>query len=367
MGHLLNGKDEVYRALAERLSRFPVGVVVNENLIEILKRLYSEAEAAVGGKFPLKPLALGKIAEITGMPGRELKETLENMAGKGLVVDMPRRDTVYYMLSPMVVGFFEYTFMRAGPLGNREMAELFEQYFKDEGVAEELFGTSTKMFKVLVYERLIPELVQTEVLSYEKASEVIRGSGGGSLSMCACRHKSSHLDKVCGAPVGDICTSLGRPAEWLVRRGFAREAKVDELLRNLERSEKLGLVLLADNVLNEPAYICHCCGCCCGVLRTIKGKKISAVHPSNFIAAVEPSLCLNCAACADSCHIDAVTMDEAAGLPVVNSETCIGCGVCANSCPGGAMTMQRRTELHTPPRNKVEQLVSIALERNRLE
>ena len=362
-----NGKEEVYRALAERLSRLPVGVVINETLMEILKRLFTEVEASVGGKFPLEPLAREKIAEITGIPERELKKILETMAEKGLVVDISRQDTVYYMLSPMVFGFFEYTFMRAGPLSNREMAELFEQYLKEDDVVEEIFGASTKMFRALVKEKLIPQLVQTEVLSYEKASAVIRSSGGGALSMCACRHKASHLGNICGAPVNDICATLGQPSRWLIRRGFAREAPVDELLRNLERSEELGLVLLADNVLDEPAFLCHCCGCCCGVLRNIKEKKISTVHPSNFIATVDPSLCLKCAACAGSCQICAVTMDDTTGLPVVNGETCIGCGICAGSCPGSAMTMQRRPELHTPPRSKMDQLASIALERNRLE
>lgn len=57
MGHLLNGKDEVYRALAEHLSRFPVGAVINETLMEILRRLYTESEAGLGSRIPLKPTA----------------------------------------------------------------------------------------------------------------------------------------------------------------------------------------------------------------------------------------------------------------------------------------------------------------------
>ncbi len=366
MGHMLNGKDEVYRALAERLSRFPVGVVINETFIQILRLLYTDTEAALGSKFPLIPLSYEKIQEISGTRDQELKIILEQMAAKGLVVDIPRKDTVYYMLSPMVVGFFEYTFMRAGGLGNKEMAELFDRYFQEEGVAEEVFGSETKMFKAFVYERLIPEIVDTEVMSYEKAAEVIRRSGGGALSMCACRHKASHLGKVCEMPVEDICTSLGRPSEWLVRRGFARYASVDDLLRNLERSERLGLVLLVDNVLNEPAYICHCCGCCCGVLRSIREKKVMSVHPSNFIPAVDSALCINCAACEESCHIEAITLEGPDELPAVNVETCIGCGVCANYCPSGAMAMAQRNVLHTPPENKIAQYINIAMERNRL-
>ncbi|MEW5785796.1 MAG: 4Fe-4S binding protein [Bacillota bacterium] len=367
MGHLIDGREEAYRALAERLSRFPIGAVVNETFMEILKRLYTATEASLGSKLPLKPLSFEKCGHLTGMGECELKAILEGMAAKGLVVDIPRKDSAYYILSPMVVGFFEYTFMRAGELANKDLAALFEQYFKDEGVAEEVFGASTKLFKALAHEKYIPALVHTEVLSYEKASEIIRQSGGGSLAMCACRHKATHLGKACAAPVEDICTSLGRPAQWLVRRGFAREASVDDLLRNLERSYRLGLVLLADNVIDEPAYICHCCGCCCGVLRAITEKKIMSVHPSNFIPVVDPSLCLSCGACLESCRINAISQNEPAEPAVIDAATCIGCAVCANSCPSGALSMTQRSALHTPPQNKMAQYISVALERNRLE
>ena len=42
----------------------------------------------------------------------------------------------------------------------------------------------------MVYEKLIPAVVETEVLDYERASEVIRRSGGGAISLCSCRHKA---------------------------------------------------------------------------------------------------------------------------------------------------------------------------------
>ena len=367
MGHIHAGKEEVYRALAERLGRNPVGVVINENLMKILKSLYTETEAGLGVKFPMKPVTFEDIVKITGMPEQTLRENLEKMAGKGLVMDILHGETVYYLLTPMVIGFFEYTFMRAGSVGSREMAELFERYFNNEGVAKELFGSSTKMFKTLIYEKLIPAVVHTEVLSYEKASEIIRKSGGGSLGMCSCRHKAVHLGKACGMPVEEVCTTMGPWAEWMVRRGFSKKASVDDLLRNLERSEKLGLVMMVDNVLNRPAYICHCCGCCCTMLRAFNEHRVMPVHTSNFISVVDTSLCLGCAACEDSCHIHAITMDERAGLSVIDSETCLGCGVCVNSCPSGALEIRRRETLNTPPKNKTEQFAGIALERERLE
>jgi len=367
MGHLVNSKEEVYYALAERLNKNPVGVPVNEILMEILHRLYTVAEAEVGSKFPLFPMPLPDISAAVGLGVAELKKMLDAMADKGLVVDMDHQGEVYYMLSPVVVGFFEYTFMRVGreDVDLKEMSELFERYFNAEGVREEIFAAPTKMFKSLVYEKVIPAVVETEVLPYERASEIIRQSGGGALTVCSCRHKASHLGTACDAPL-EVCTSLGDAAKWVVKRGFGRPAGVDELLRVLDRTEKLGLVHLGDNVLYKPAYICHCCGCCCGVLTTITKSKIMSVNPSHFIPEVTVDLCESCGVCADRCPIHAIRLDGDLEIPVIDRDICIGCGVCVANCPTGAMNMTRRKITSHPPKSKKEQLLAIAREKGRL-
>lgn len=365
MGHLKGGKEEAYQALADRLSRFPIGVIINDTLMEILKLLYTESEAEVGAKFPIKPRPLAEIAALTGMSADQASTVLNKMAAKGLVVDIPRKGTTYYMLSPVVVGFFEYSMMRAEGANTSELSRLFDQYFHDGDVVKEIFGSDTKIFRALVYERYIPELIQTEVLDFEKAEAVIRESGGGGLSLCACRHKSYHLGKPCSYPMEDVCTSLGRPAEWLLRHGFARKASVDELLKNLERSYKLGLVLTCDNVIDEPAYICHCCGCCCGVLQSIRDYQVHSIQPSSFLPQIDPDTCLSCDACVDACHINALQASDTAE-PVLDQESCIGCGVCASVCPSDALQMVRREAIYTPPQDKIAQMINIAVERNRL-
>lgn len=368
MGHLINAKEEVYRALAERLNRYPVGAPVNETLLSILHRLYTETEAMVGSKLPLQPLTLEKIADLTGMGRTELQKLLEDMSLKGLILDMPRRDGVYYMLAPMVVGFFEYTFMRVREdINMRELAELFEIYFKDEQVRDEFSGKDTKLMRTLVYEQLIPAAVESEVLTYERASEVIRQAEVGAVSLCSCRHKASHLGKACDAPL-EVCLSLGNAARWVVAKGMARPATVDEMLRILDQTTQLGLVHICDNVLNQPAYMCHCCGCCCTILRNIKEYGKLATHPSNFIPALDEASCTGCGSCADACQIAAIALQDNAGSeqPAVNREICIGCSVCAAACPTGALTMTRRETIYTPPASQKEKFMRIAMEKGRL-
>jgi len=55
MGHSAKAKDTVYQLLAERLNRAPVGAPMTPTLIKILRRLYTEAEAAWGAGFPSCP------------------------------------------------------------------------------------------------------------------------------------------------------------------------------------------------------------------------------------------------------------------------------------------------------------------------
>ncbi|MEW6662402.1 MAG: ATP-binding protein [Bacillota bacterium] len=370
MGHLTIAKSQVYRALAERLEKNPVGVKINETLMEILYRLYTATEAEIGSKFPMSFTPLQKIAVITGLDEHILAKHLEDMANKGLVIDVLRDGVHYYFLSPMAIGFMEYTFMRVTdkvPL--QELAELFEKYHQAPGVVETFFGAETKLFHAWPYESLIPAEVETEVLNYEKAAAMIRDAGAGSLTMCYCRHQAQHLRKNCSAPIEDVCMSLGRAAEWLIRRNFARPASVDELLRVLDQTEELGLIHLADNVQNNPAYLCHCCGCCCGVLRATNQHGIKGAHPSNFMAVVIEAKCIGCGACVNRCHVKGIRvaeLGENSWKAEIAPDLCLGCGACIRACPREALSFVRRETRHVPPFNKKEQMLQIARQNKKL-
>lgn len=372
MGHGASAKEAVYMLLAERLRMHPLGTPINEDLMEILHHLYTESEAMVGGKFSMAPMKLEQIASSTGITKDELERTLQSMIHKGLVLNIPTPDETIYMLSPMMVGFFEFTFNRVNKpdyVEMKKLAEQFDKYFNNPEVRSELYGSNTKQFRTLVYENVVPFAVQTEVMTYEKASGIIRQAGYGAISLCTCRHKASHLGKVCeiNAPM-DVCTVLGIHAQMAVKKGWAREATVDELLEVLDRTQKLGMVHLCDNVFNQPAFLCHCCSCCCEVLGTIKKFGISSTHPSNFIPALDSDNCVKCGICAKKCPIDVIKMtdtENGSKIPDINKQICIGCGVCVSNCQKGSLTMTQRTDLYIPPENKIEQLKRIASEKGK--
>jgi NAD-dependent dihydropyrimidine dehydrogenase PreA subunit len=99
-------------------------------------------------------------------------------------------------------------------------------------------------------------------------------------------------------------------------------------------------------------YICNCCGCCCGVLRSINelGIPASTVINSHYFAVIDPDRCTQCGICADQrCQVKALEQAED-GYKVV-PERCIGCGLCVTTCPAEAITLVHKTndQIAIPP------------------
>lgn len=54
------------------------------------------------------------------------------------------------------------------------------------------------------------------------------------------------------------------------------------------------------------------------------------------MAHVITDACLACGACAATCPVEAIAMDEAKGIYVIN-DTCVDCGACEGECPVDAI------------------------------
>jgi hypothetical protein len=90
VGHIRNGNG-VYGRLQKRLDRFPIGAPPAAALYEILKRLYTEEEAEVASRMPIRFTDLAGIARRTGKSPEALRPILHRMADKGLVMDFEHR------------------------------------------------------------------------------------------------------------------------------------------------------------------------------------------------------------------------------------------------------------------------------------
>jgi ferredoxin len=372
MGHHLGSKSSIV-PLIDRLNRYPIGLVDSDKLRAILALLFDEQEAFVASRFPLEETTLPELARLTKIPEGELRPLLDRMADKGLVMDMPYNGVVYYLLLPGLIGFFEMTFMKSRvDLPLPRLAQLMREYL-EESQAAEFFGSRTQLTRSLVYEEHVP--VTSEITSYERAREIIRKAGFGAVGTCYCRHKKEHLNEPCGkgAPVEGICISLGSAARFMVRRGFARERSVDELLAVLDRARSFNLTHITDNIRHKPSFICNCCRCCCELLAGVQMGYVNGIARTGFTAVIDRERCNGCGLCVSTCNANAIEASKGEGASgdagrraVVSREICLGCGACITACRRGALSLVPAANRQLPPLKRKDLHFRILREKRRL-
>jgi Pyruvate/2-oxoacid:ferredoxin oxidoreductase delta subunit len=326
---------------------------------------------------PVRPATLETVSKRVGIPAEELREKLEPLCDKGLVMDLVHPETaeVRYLLAPPVIGFFEFSFMRAHEdFPREELAEAMDAYAHgDDTFAREVFSNDTVMGRALVNEEQLAGDPLPEVLDWERATALIDEAEEVAVSFCYCRHKAEHLGQDCDAPK-EVCLSLNGAATFVARREFGRRISREEAQRILAESREQGLVQIADNVRNRPTYICNCCSCCCGQLDAINRFDLPAVVPSGFVPTLCDESCKGCSRCARDCPVGAISMVPGRSRtqrkrqmrPEIDEERCIGCGVCANCSKVDALEMERGERQRYIPANTLDRALRAAIERGKL-
>jgi len=75
-----------YANLSERLNRFPQGAPSSDLLFEILKILFSEREAELVSRLPIKPFSAEKASRIWKMDLAAAQNVIDELAGRAILV-----------------------------------------------------------------------------------------------------------------------------------------------------------------------------------------------------------------------------------------------------------------------------------------
>jgi len=369
-----------YKNLVERINRFPQGATPSELLYKILQMLFSETEAEYVALLPIKPFTAKIAAKNWKKSLQESQQLLENLASRGLLVDVERNGESFYTLPPPMAGFFEFSMMRVrNDIDQKVLSELFYQYItQEEDFIKALFTEGeTQLGRVFVHEPALPTgpgSNDLHVLDYERASQVIETASCIGVGLCYCRHKMEHLGRACDAPQ-DICMTFNSVAESLTKHGVARQIDAGECLDLLQSAYEHNLVQFGENIREGVNFICNCCGCCCEALIAARRFAIlNPVHTTNYLPTIANNSCTGCGRCVDICPVEALSLVSANDPSSPKKRTarldesiCLGCGVCVRNCPQNCISLKQRNERVITPLNSAHKAVLQAIERGKLQ
>ena len=375
MAHLT--PKSAYKNLSDRLNRFPQGAPPSKLLFQILEMLFSEREAGLVAQLPIKPFTAEKADRIWKLGITQSRNILDELASRGILIDMEVRGDTFYVLPPPMAGFFEFSLMRIrDDIDQKLLSELFHQYLNvEEDFIKALFATGdTQLGRAFVHEPVLSSENALHVLDYERASHVIDTAKHIGIGVCYCRHKMEHMDRACDAPM-NICMTFGATARSLSRHNITRSVDRVEARALLDEAYENNLVQFGENVQRRVSFICNCCGCCCeAMIAARKFGILQPVHTSNFLPTVERGSCNGCGKCVAVCPVEAMVLVSAndphqlnSKLARVEEEICLGCGVCVRNCNIGALALRSRPERVLTPLTTTRRTVLMAIERGTLQ
>jgi Fe-S-cluster-containing hydrogenase component 2 len=350
---------DVYERLAAHLDTTPAGYPRTASGVEIriLRRLFAPEEAELALHLTVIAEEPRVVARRARRPVDVTARQLEAMERKGLVFSQTRAGVTRYTALQFVVGVWEAQVNKLTPDLVRDFEEYLPTLFDPEA------WSRTGQMRVVPVNASIEG--RGEVLPHELAEELVRGGHGHyAVANCICRQERRIAGEGCDRPM-ESCLSLGTAADYVTRPGRGRAITREETLDILRQADEAGLVLHAANA-RRAVFICTCCGCCCGVLRSLKRHPSPArIVSTPFVATLTAESCEGCAACESRCQMNALRVDD--GRAALDAARCIGCGLCVSTCPSGALRLARKPDAEQPevPETLVASYLKIGRARGR--
>ncbi len=318
--------------------------------LKILQKLFSEKDARLFLSLTAEMKTPEDIAASLGRDAGELAAHLRDMRDRGLLFSIKKGEVTKYSTIGYVHGIYEFQVTRM----DKELAQMFSQYFDESFAQAMLFSTSSFVRTIPVQESLDAEHA---VASFDDAAHILRSQKTIAVAECICRKEKSLEGKGCNKP-REVCFMFGSMGKFYIDQGLGRQIDTAEALRLLTEAQKAGLVTQPATAQN-PGGMCNCCGDCCGVLRALNLADKPAEHvTAHYHAAVDAISCVGCEACLDRCQMNAITMRG--DLAEINRDRCIGCGLCVLTCPSVSIRLVPKEKQAVLPAGTLDQMLQMA-------
>jgi len=345
-----------YSRMIARMNKNFAKHVESDPLINLMKELYTEEEAALIGDFPLGAYASKPLSEILGRDEAELDKMLKEMSEKGLIFEAKNANgEKEYSVLAFEPGLIELQFLKGlDDERTRKMARLVRSIFKEDGAKiiekPEMIAEKFKNppGRVVTIEKTLSN--DTDIASWEKISSIIENENSYAVGECGCRHMAKLEGNPCKADApSKCCIWFGNLADYLVERDYATRLTKEEVFALVKKCQEAGLVRCTANRNKDKIYVlCNCCKCCCVYLNANRKTRDFGISfmEVRFQAQVDNENCTGCGECVDLCQLDALQLSD--DIVSVNENYCFGCGACVSACPTECISLKRVSDTEPP-------------------
>ncbi|MFX1503893.1 MAG: ATP-binding protein [Promethearchaeota archaeon] len=358
--------DERYRKAAEILNKAGrAGYPVTNAIIDILKINIKEQDLDLVMAFENNiSQTMEQLIQSSGLSEKQILKKADALAKRGVLFNQPNRQGIMvYRLLP-IARQFEYNFMKKldKTKENYHLAKVFERFHEEN---RDLVKSNIEKYKTESktrppVDRTVPILENREtgkelniivdkeleapieqILPTQKIEELIEKYDDIAVGNCFCRQHSEFIGNPC-KQIANIqsCFTLGKSARHTSNHGFSKLVSKEEALKILKQCEEAGLVHKAyhlhGDTSKEEVAVCNCCNCCC--LNARECLIFPTANATNYLAEIDPDLCIGCGTCIEMCHNKAIELNDDNKAERIE-EYCIGCGVCAYFCPENAISL----------------------------
>ena len=164
---------------------------------------------------------------------------------------------------------------------------------------------------VIPVEKAIP--MESKSMDIEHLSYWLKKYEGHiGVGQCSCRASRAALEEGCADDQFNWCIGVGDFADYCRETGKGHDISYEEAMRILKIAEDNGFVHQITNIDgdNKIFGICNCNVNICNALRTSQLFNTPNLSRSAYTAHVEPSKCVACGKCVESCPAGAVKLGQ---------------------------------------------------------